>query len=542
MRMSGRIAGLVTAAIFCLAVAVEAGAQTYVPGQSPVGGMKPPTGRAPSGRMPGGGGGRGPNWGGVGAGIAAGIVGGLILQGMANANTPPDYVDDINDGPPSRQVRRPSPNRAANNRASGAPPAGETRFVPDEVVVEIPNTMAARTLSGIERRHRLSRLDMRRSTLRGATLVRWRVADSRSVPAVIRALEREGGIAAAQPNYVYTLQETGALAAPASPADGNSAASDDPASGGTAARETSSGEATSQAPAAQGLAGPPQYALAKMNVAQAHAIARGEGVLVAVIDSGIDDGHPALRGAVAERFNAAETPPDAHAHGTGIAGLIAARGSMIGIAPEARILAVRAFDPKGGSAEGTTFAILKGLDWSAERRARIVNMSFAGPADPALGRALAAAARRGMILIAAAGNAGAKSPPLFPAADRNVIAVTATDAADDLFERANRGRHIAIAAPGVDIVAPSPDGAFQVVSGTSMAAAQVSGIAALLLQRKSNLGAVALRGILSATAKDLGPSGRDDQFGSGLADAYQAIMAAEPKTARARPAAGGRPN
>jgi subtilisin family serine protease len=492
--------------------------------------------------MPGGGG-RGPNWGGVGAGIAAGIVGGLILQGIANANTPPDVIDDIDDGPPSRQrVRRPPPNRAANNRVSGAPPAGETRFVPDEVVVEIPNTMAARALGNIERRHRLSRLDMRRSTLRGATLVRWRVADGRSVPAVIRALEREGGIAAAQPNYVYTLQQTEMPARPASPAGGNSAVSDDPASGGSALRETPSGDATAPAAASQSQAVPPQYALAKMNVAQAHAIARGDGVLVAVIDSGIDDGHPALRGAVAERFNAAETPPDAHAHGTGIAGLIAARGSMTGIAPEARILAVRAFDPKGGSAEGTTFAILKGLDWSAERRAGIVNMSFAGPADPALGRALAAAARRGIILIAAAGNAGAKSPPLFPAADRNVIAVTATDAADDLFERANRGRHIAVAAPGVDIVAPSSDGAFQVASGTSMAAAQVSGIAALLLQRKSNLGAVAVRGILSATAKDLGPAGHDDQFGSGLADAYQATMAAEAKTARARPIAGGRPN
>jgi hypothetical protein len=531
--MSQRIAALAAAAILCAAVVVEAGAQTYVPGQSPPGGMKPPTGRAPSGRMPGGGGHRGPNWGGVGAGIAAGIVGGLILQGIANANTPPDHIDDIDDRPPSRQqVRRPQQNRAAGNRASGVPPAGETRFVPDEVIVEIPNTMSARTLGNIERRHRLSRLDMRRSTLRGATLVRWRIADGRSVPAVIRVLERQGGIAAAQPNYVYVLQQAGAPpqpeAAPAPPDSG--------------ARTEAGTTPVTPRPASPPVVTPPQYALAKMNIEQAHAVTRGDDVLVAVIDSGVDDAHPALQGAVAERFNAAETPPDAHAHGTGIAGLIAARGAMTGVAPAACILAVRAFDSKGGSAEGTTFAILKGLDWAAERRARIVNMSFAGPADPALARTLAAGARKGMILIAAAGNAGTASPPLFPAADRNVIAVTATDAADDLFERANRGRHIAVAAPGVDIVAPSPGGAFQVASGTSMAAAEVSGIVALLLQRRSDLNAAAIRGILSTTAKDLGPPGRDDGFGAGLADAYQAVKAAEPKTARARPAATGRPN
>ncbi len=87
---------------------------------------------------------------------------------------------------------------------------------------------------------------------------------------------------------------------------------------------------------------------------------------------------------------------------------------LTGVAPSARILAVRAFDPVSGSAEGTTFGILKGLEWATQKGARVINMSFAGPKDPIMARMLAAAGKRGIVLIAAAGNAGPKSPPLFP--------------------------------------------------------------------------------------------------------------------------------
>jgi subtilisin family serine protease len=183
----------------------------------------------------------------------------------------------------------------------------------------------------------------------------------------------------------------------------------------------------------------------------------------------------------------------------------------------------------GKSAESTTFAILKSLEWSVKRGARVINMSFAGPFDPAVGRALAAAHKKGIVLVAAAGNAGPKSPPLFPAADPNVIAVTATDIDDRLFPASNRGRHIAISAPGVDVLAPAPEGRYQVSSGTSFAAPQVSGIAALLIGRQPNLTPDAVREILMATARDLGPKGRDRLFGAGLADALGAIRAAEPR-------------
>src|SRR5262249_7602322 len=147
----------------------------------------------------------------------------------------------------------------------------------------------------------------------------------------------------------------------------------------------------------------------------------------------------------------------------------------------------------------------------------------AGPNDPEIARAVAAACQKGVVLIAAAGNAGPRSPPLYPAADPNVIAVTGTDAEDRLLKMAVRGRHIAVAAPGVDGVGPAPGGGCQVSTGTSIAAADVSGIAALLLERRRHLTPDAIRKALLATAADLGPKGRDDQFGAGLADASRAV-------------------
>ena len=134
-------------------------------------------------------------------------------------------------------------------------------------------------------------------------------------------------------------------------------------------------------------------------------------------------------------------------------------------------------------------------------------MSFAGPPDPALHRSLEAAHKKGIVLVAAAGNAGPKSPPLYPAADPNVIAVTATDADDKLFAQSNRGRHIAVAAPGAQILVAIPDGSYEVSSGTSYSAAEVSGIVALMLERKGDLTPDKVRDILLATAKDLGPKG-----------------------------------
>jgi subtilisin family serine protease len=169
--------------------------------------------------------------------------------------------------------------------------------------------------------------------------------------------------------------------------------------------------------------------------------------------------------------------------------------------------------------------VLKSLDYAAAHGAQIVNMSFAGPKDALIERGIAAAAAKGIVMVAASGNAGAKSPPLYPAANTNVIAVSATDAQDKLFAASNRGSHIALSAPGVDIFLPSPDEKYQMTSGTSFAAAYVSGLVALLLERNPALKPDEVRAILTKTARDLGAPGRDDQFGAGEADAYAAVSA-----------------
>lgn len=412
----------------------------------------------------------------------------MTVPGMLPPGGP--YIEDddnISDnGAPRRQ-------RSARRGPSGAPPAGERRLLSDEVVTELSNSVNARLVGAFERRHRLTRIESQRFTLTGTTLFRWRIPDRRSVTAVVHELERDNLVARVQPNYLFAMQ------------------ADD-------------------APPAAGE--PAQYALAKLHLPQAHALAKGDDVRVAVIDSAIDAQNTELAGSIAASFDALATPPTPHKHGTAIAGLIAAHGRLMGAAPDAKLLAVRAFDPNENGAQGTTFSILKGLDWAAANRARVINMSFAGPNDPALHRSLAAAHKKGIVLIAAAGNAGAKSPPLYPAADPNVIAVSATDSDDKLFEQSNRGKHIALAAPGAQVLVVIPDG-YEMASGTSFAAAEVAGIAALLLQRDPALTPDRLRKILESTAKDLGSKGRDIQFGFGLADAYAAVAAQSAPVARA---------
>src|SRR4029453_15823610 len=214
-----------------------------------------------------------------------------------------------------------------------------------------------------------------------------------------------------------------------------------------------------------------------------------------------------------------------HVHGTGIAGAIVAHARLMGSAPEARVLAIRAFGAGSKGAQSTSYVILRGLDYAAEHGAQIINMSFAAPKDPLIERGMAATAPRGFLMGAGAGTPGGKPPPLYPAANPNVIAVSGTDAQEKLFAASNRGNHIAISAPAADIFLPAPDEKYQITSGTSFSAAYVSGVVALILERSPALKPNDVRAILIRTARDLGAPGRDDQFGAGEADAFAAVTA-----------------
>src|SRR5437868_1367303 len=373
------------------------------------------------------------------------------------------------------------------SRNNNAEAAVNLRAIQNELVAEIDGALSATEADELARRHGLERIASQSFPLLGGTIGLFRIVDRRPVDTVRRELAADGSVRSAQLNFRYFLQEQ-------------------------------------KKPAIEGDAA--QYAVAQLRLPQAHALARGMNVTIAVIDSGVDVKHPELANSVADSFDALGSSEGPHVHGTGIAGAIVAHAKLMGSAPEARLLAIRAFGRGSKGAESTSYVILRGLDYAAEHGAQIINMSFAGPKDPLIERGIAATAARGILMVAAAGNAGAKSPPLYPAANPNVIAVSGTDAQEKLFAASNRGVHISVAAPGADIFLPSPDEKYQITSGTSFSAAYVSGIAALMLERNPALKPGDVRAILMRTARDLGVPGRDDQFGAGEADAFAAVTAA----------------
>jgi hypothetical protein len=369
------------------------------------------------------------------------------------------------------------------NAAQTAPVLGA---IPGELVAEIDGTLTDAQADQLARRHGLTRIESQNFPLIDATVGLFRITSRRATEIVRRELAADAGVRSVQPNFRYLLQDQKAV-----PTEGD----------------------------------PAQYANAILRLPEAHMLARGSNVTIAVIDSAIDVRHPELTGAIVDSFDALGSKEGPHPHGTAVAGAIVSHARLMGSAPAARILAIRAFGATSNGGESNSFVILKALDYGAAHGAQIVNMSFAGPNDALIERAVNATAAKGVVMVAASGNAGAKSPPLYPAANAKVIAVSATDAQDKLFAPSNRGSYIAVAAPGADIFLPVPDGKYQMMSGTSFSAAYISGIAALMLERNPALKADELRAILMQTAHDLGAPGRDDLFGAGEADAFAAVSA-----------------
>ncbi|MGD1038230.1 MAG: S8 family serine peptidase [Roseiarcus sp.] len=427
------------------------------------------------------------------------ILGGAVLA-APSANAPPPQSGGGLAPSSGARVYRASPAKTvppAPKFVARAfpPPPGETRFRRGEILVEVSPATPPAFVAQIVRRHRLVEQAVVSIALLGASVRLWRIPDAREVASVARELAFEPSLASIQPNYLYVAQQ------------------DAPAA--------STGAATAPSP--------PQYSLAKLHVDAVAAPAPAEPVRVAVIDTAIDDSHPDLQGAIEARFDAigGAAPPRTLEHGTSIAGAIAARGRLKGVDPNVRILSARAFDSEGAGPVGETLWLLEAIDWAARERASVVNMSFAGPPDPALHAILAAAFAKGVTLVAAAGNAGPKSPPLYPAADERALAVTATDADDKLYPKANVGGYIAVAAPGVDVLLPAPQASYALETGTSVSAALVSGVAALLIERRPAATPTEIRAWLTSTAEPLGGGGRSDEFGAGLVDARRAVNAAD---------------
>jgi subtilisin family serine protease len=374
---------------------------------------------------------------------------------------------------------RPSPAATGTQPVSAAvaasrPPVVSPRavsgaFVPDEVLVTIDGGTG--DAQDIAASFGLQIRSQRLSTLLGVTIVRYGITDGRPVGTVLAQLAADPRALARVPNHVYDLQQAGAIV---------------------------------------------NYAFKRISLDSD--AANGTDVNVAVLDTAVDPTHPALAGVIAAEYDAMPGVAQVDRnHGTSISGLIAGVGPFRGMAPGTAIYHARAFE--GG--KSTMDVILDALDWAAGQPVRVVNMSFVGPDNELLKSACASARVRGLVLVAAAGNNGPKAPYGYPAAYPGVIAVTATDADDRLMPQANRGPYVFVSAPGVDMLAPI-DGGTDAVTGTSFAAAIVSGAIANLLHDNPVRSADWIEKALAETSSDLGAKGRDEEFGYGLVNAAAA--------------------
>ena len=241
-------------------------------------------------------------------------------------------------------------------------------------------------------------------------------------------------------------------------------------------------------------------------------------VRIGIIDGPVNPGHPALAGVNVIRFSALQgnEPRISPDHGTAVAALIAGSpnaGPMAGLAAGARLYTAEAFSGQRRGLGASLENIAVSLDWLLGQNVRLINMSFAGDPNGALANLLNAAAGRGAVMIAAAGNSGGNTVA-YPAGAPEVIAVGAVDASGRLYRRSNTGPHIEFTAPGVEVyTAKGNGGGYQ--TGTSFAAPIVTALAARIAAR-GNLSTNSLRNALMRSALDLGPTGRDTGYGWGL--------------------------
>ena len=287
-------------------------------------------------------------------------------------------------------------------------------------------------------------------------------------------------------------------------------------------------------------------------------VTKGQGVVVAVVDTGVDAAHPDLQANIWQ--NPGETgtdgggndmrtngidddgngyvddwqgwdfvagdnlPADDNGHGTHIAGVAAAGmdngQGMTGVAPGAKIMALKALDSTGN---GTYAAAAEAILYAVHNGARVINLGFGGTGNSqALQDATDYAYAHGVLVVAAAGNSGTRAT-YYPAANQDVVAVSAVDEALNSAPFSTYGDHISLSAPGAAIYGTVPGGDYRPFSGTSMSAAQVSGVAALLASLPQFPTAAEVREALLGSALDLGAPGRDIYFGYGLVQALNAI-------------------
>ncbi|EPD51260.1 hypothetical protein HMPREF1210_01858 [Paenisporosarcina sp. HGH0030] len=268
-----------------------------------------------------------------------------------------------------------------------------------------------------------------------------------------------------------------------------------------------------------------QWHLKKIHASSAWDQTKGRsGVIVAVIDEGVQTNHPDLKGKFVSPYNAVTGGTSFYSgdHATHVAGIIAAsfnNSGGAGVAPNIKIMPINVFTGDSASSYDVGEAII----YAADHHADIINLSLGGSYTYAMDYATQYAKAKDVLIIAAAGNE--RSYELsYPAALDGVIGVSATDSNDEITDFSNYGSYIDLAAPGEGIFSSLSGSKYGAMDGTSMAAPVVSGVAALVLSKNPLLTSDQLEKILTKSSVDLYHRGWDDFYGYGRVDAYRALQ------------------
>jgi type VII secretion-associated serine protease mycosin len=289
-----------------------------------------------------------------------------------------------------------------------------------------------------------------------------------------------------------------------------------------------------------------QWGLKTVHAADAWKTTKGAGIIVAVLDTGVDATHPDLAGSVMPGedlvgFGAKRGDAAWARHGTAMAGIIAGHGhgpggadGVMGVAPEAKILPVRVLleddDPQRDKARRARGgALADGIRWATDHGADVINLSLGDDSssahpDAAQDAAVRYALSKGVVVVASAGNDGKEGDHIsYPAAYPGVIAVTAVDSKGHRAAFSTRHWYATLSAPGKDVIITEPDRRYYKGWGTSAASAFVSGAAALVRSAYPELTPAQVKKLLAETASDTPAGGRSDALGTGVVDPAAAL-------------------
>ena len=275
---------------------------------------------------------------------------------------------------------------------------------------------------------------------------------------------------------------------------------------------------------------PKQWHLDKIQAQQAWAITTGSRkVIVAIVDSGIDETHPDLAGKVIKRYdflNDQSIVVDEVGHGTAVASFITSNTND-GVGLAGLNWNVSLLNLKAGGEQLFSFDVARAIIFATDNGAQVINGSFGGgTATMVQNVAIEYAVNHNVVLVFSAGNGGS-SVPEFPARNPGVIAVGATNQADEVTAFSSYGPHVSLSAPGAGVWGAAPGGSYVAINGTSFSSPIVAGVAALMLSVNPNLTPLDVKNILEGTADDISGRGFTPQTGWGRVNAYKAVLAAQ---------------